>query len=622
MYQPGAVPLPHGYTGQPVIDRVRRASREQVSFYPQLKLARLWLPLAIVGVVLFWQLVIVPLGDETWEFWSTLLFYSILGPGVTFIVLDWIATEVRLREEAQARLSSLYAELRDSHELLSGIQHVTESFASAPDLESTIKAAVRGITEVAGADGAFVRLELSGVVIREAYRLPPELAETAEQLEDSPAAGQLKPVTVGSDSWWLLTEVVGWGGRQIGVVQAWFSSQPDSRQREAFSIIAAEFSGAAEAAGARMRDVSLLVEVDRSMRAEGNLGRLLDMLLDSMLERTGASAGGIYLAEEGGLLHLRALQGRDDIRQTQPIRPGSGLIGRVAEELRPLLLNDLSQKPSAEAESRLLAGAASALVLPLHSDGMLLGVILLVHVESDHFAASGIPLLELMAGQVSWGVRNARAYLHSEELAIAEERARIAREIHDGVAQSLAFTALKLDLVERLRHRQPEKAARELEVSRDTIREMIREVRRSIFALRPIDLERHGFAETIRRYSLDFGQQNDVNVQVDVQPVEHLTLKSETILFRIFQEAMNNVAKHAQASNVMVLVGETGSGEAFVEVRDDGIGFDLEKVTDRVSSMGGLGLKQMRERVGQQGGRFSIVTAEGAGTTVRAELPA
>src|SRR5690625_4904897 len=137
-----------------MIDRVRRASREQVSFYPQLKLARLWLPLAIVGVVLFWQLVIVPLGDETWEFWSTLLFYSILGPGVTFIVLDWIATEVRLCEEAQARLSALYAELRDSHELLSGIQHVTERFASAPDLESTIKAAVRGLTEVDGADGA------------------------------------------------------------------------------------------------------------------------------------------------------------------------------------------------------------------------------------------------------------------------------------------------------------------------------------------------------------------------------------------------------------------------------------------------------------------------------------
>src|SRR5690554_4221521 len=115
--------------------RLRTASRQQVSFYPQLRLARLWLPASIVGVVLVWQLVIVPLGDDNWRFWSTLLFYSILGPAVTYVVLDWIAREVRLREDAQARLSSLYAELRDSHELLSGIQRVTESFAAASDLE-------------------------------------------------------------------------------------------------------------------------------------------------------------------------------------------------------------------------------------------------------------------------------------------------------------------------------------------------------------------------------------------------------------------------------------------------------------------------------------------------------
>src|SRR5690606_28868109 len=109
-------------------------------------------------------------------------------------------------------------------------------------------------------------------------------------------------------------------------------------------------------------------------------------------------------------------------------------------------------------------------------------------------------------GQVSLAVRNARAYLHSEELAIAEERARIAREIHDGVAQSLAFAALKLDLVERLLGRDPKKAAEELAVARATIRETIKEVRRSIFALRPVDLERYGFLETMRRYLVDYGQ--------------------------------------------------------------------------------------------------------------------
>ena len=137
-----------------------------------------------------------------------------------------------------------------------------------------------------------------------------------------------------------------------------------------------------------------------------------------------------------------------------------------------------------------------------------------------------------------------------------------------------------------------------------------------------VDVQRHGFAETIRRYSLDFGLQNDVRVEVTVVRVEQLTLKSETVLFRIFQEAMNNVAKHARARNVTVLVGHTEEGRVFVEVRDDGVGFDPESVSDRVSTMGGLGLRQMRERVSAQGGELIIRTAPDEGTLVRAELPA
>lgn len=603
-----------------MMKRISQASRQQGSFYPQLRLARLWLPAAIVGVVLLWQLVVVPLGGDAWQFWATLLFYSILGPTVTFVVLDWIATEVQLREEAQAQLESLYTELRDSHELLSGIQRVTESFASSSELEATLAAAVRGVTEVAGAHGAHVSLNLSGVEISDSHNLPQELLAAAATHEPTAGNGQ-QQVAVGSSEWWVLSEHVGWAGRQTGILQAWFREPAEPRQLEAFSIIAAEFSAAAEAAGARMRDLSSLVEVDRSMRAEGNLSRLLELLLASMTERSGSPAGGVYLAEEGGLLHLAALTGVDWPAKALPIRPGSGLIGSVTKDLEPLLITDLDRQPDARTESVLLRDARSVLVLPLQSDEMLLGLILLTHPAPDHFAASGIPLLELMAGQVSWGVRNARAYLHSEELAIAEERARIAREIHDGVAQSLAFTALKLDLVERLRHREPDKAAAELATSRATIRELIKEVRRSIFALRPVALERHGFVETIRRYTLDFGQQNDVGVELDIGSVDQLTLKSETILFRIFQEAMNNVAKHAGASSVSVRVGTTESGAAFVEVADNGRGFDLEGVSDRVSTMGGLGLKQMRERVQVQGGTLEVVTAPGEGTLIRAELP-
>ena len=100
-----------------------------------------------------------------------------------------------------------------------------------------------------------------------------------------------------------------------------------------------------------------------------------------------------------------------------------------------------------------------------------------------------------------------------------------------------------------------------------------------------------------------------------------LSAKSEAALFRIFQESMNNAAKHARARFVFVTLGRTNGGCGFVEVRDDGQGFDPEAVTDRVTSAGGLGLKQMRERVEGLGGRFEAVSRPGAGTRVYAAVP-
>src|SRR5690606_5531800 len=197
----------------------------------------------------------------------------------------------------------------------------------------------------------------------------------------------------------------------------------------------------------------------------------------------------------------------------------------------------------------------------------------------------------------------------------------IAREIHDGVAQMLAFAALKLDLVERLVAKDPVKAGAALAQAKETVRESIREVRRSIFALRPVDLERFGFAETVRRYALDFGQQNEVKVELSFEALPALSLKSEAVLFRIFQESMHNVAKHSKAENVEVRLGTEQGGMAFVSVSDDGLGFAQDAVADRVTSAGGLGLRQMRERVEVRGGRLRVESTPGGGTRVYAAVP-
>ncbi|MFA7461473.1 MAG: GAF domain-containing sensor histidine kinase, partial [Trueperaceae bacterium] len=297
-----------------------------------------------------------------------------------------------------------------------------------------------------------------------------------------------------------------------------------------------------------------------------------------------------------------------------------GIVGQVAARREPAVVGSQSVEERANA-GPLLSSASSVLAMPLLADDHLLGVTVLVHPEPDKFALDDTPYLGLLANQVSLAVRNATAYLQSEELAITEERTRIAREIHDGVAQLLAFSALKLDLVALLMPKDQARAQDELDQARDTVRETIKEIRRSIFALRPVDLERYGFVETVRRYVADFGQQNDVRVRLEVGDVGELTPKSEGVLFRIFQEAMHNVAKHARAHLVEVRLGTDGGGMVFVQVRDDGAGFDLQQVGDRVTSAGGLGLRQMRERVEARGGLLVIESNEGEGTTVRAAVP-
>ena len=592
----------------------------QTSLSRQVKLARFWMPVAIIGVVLLHQLLIVPLGGAGWQFWAQVLFYSILGPTVTFATLNWIAAEVEAREEAQDELRRLYAKLQKSHALLGAIQKVTEQFATAVDLEAALSAASQGIAEVTGARGTAVLLGPSGLGVTRSHGLSASMMRDALGRDRAITEKRTLPEPCEDEPCWVLSAALEWGGEYQGSVHAYFAESPSSEQRESFSILSAEFSAAAEATRSRTRDLLTLVDVDRSIRAEGNLGKLLETLLTQIMLRAEATLGGVYLADESGLLQLRAWRGLSNV-STAPaqtsLRVGEGFVGGAAQRAEPCIAGRLSH--CAE-DGPVLAGAGSAVSLPLSTDDELLGVVVLAHEREEHFDEANLPFLSLLAGQVSLAVRNARAYLQSEELAIAEERARIAREIHDGVAQSLAFAALKLDLVLRLENH-PDKARRELEGAKRTIRETIKEVRRSIFALRPIDLERHGFAETIRRYVSDYGQQNDVLVGLEVQDTPQLTLKSEAVLFRIFQEAMNNVAKHASARRVDVTVGKTSQGCTFITVADDGQGFDPTTVSDRITSAGGLGLKQMRERVEGRGGTFELTAQPGGGTRVYASVP-
>lgn len=602
--------------------RMKHKTSWQRSLYAQVRLARIWLPVTIVGVVLIHQLAIVPLGGAEWQFWTQLLFYSILGPLATFSVMTWIAEEVRSRERAQNELARLYTELQASHALLAEIQAVTASFAAAQSLEAVGAAVVTGVQRVTGAHGAGVVLGTSQLGLTSSAGLTPELEQHALQLDarlrDRDWEGQAVHATTTGDRYVLSVPVV-WAGETEGSLTAYYDDAPTSRQHETLGIIGQQFSAATEAARARTRDVLTLIEVDRTIRAEGNLERLLQTLLRQMLQHVAARVGAVYIVDDGDLFSLNALVGLPRRARTVHLRLQPELLARLRTEPEPYLIHTANGAISGGAAT-LLADSSDALLVPLTVEEELFGIIVLSHPEVGEFSRSALPFLSLLGSQVALAVRNATAYRQSEELAIVEERSRIAREIHDGVAQMLAFSALKLDLVKRLMERDHAKAQDELALVQESLRESIREIRRSIFALRPVDLERHGFIETIRRYTTDFGQQNDVVVELDIQDLPRLSVKSEAVLFRIFQEAMHNVAKHAKASRVTVQLGADDQERVFVSIEDDGIGFNPEEITDRVTSAGGLGLRQMEERVVARGGELTIESRIGEGSRVRAAI--
>lgn len=586
----------------------------------QIRWARVWLPVLIVLIVVAVELALFPTTAPTSRTGLRIGFYAVLGPLATALTLTWITREVAAREQAQADQAHTHMALQQSHERLKAIHQATERLAVANEPQAVADVAAEAVVTVTGASAAAVHLGDDPATFVGRRGMPEaevRLIRDKVALSKPDAAGLVQPSRQ-ADGRWVLAQQVGSGNALPAALYAVFDQQPDVATREAFAILSGELASVVDAAQGRMRDFLTLFEVDQTMRAEGNLQRLLNRLLAQTLERVSGTRGAVFLASGDSLMRPQAVRPELDVAAIQTRE--SELV-KIAFDGTPVLLETIPERIRSEAGG-FLKGCACAVVLPLHYGSQLEGLMLIANDQPGVLKRSQLSLLSLLASQVAVALRNAHAYLQSEELAIGEERSRIAREIHDGVAQSLAFATLKLDLAERLRTRDPDRSDQELQEARAAIRESIREIRRSIFALRPVDLEQHGYLETVRRYSVDFAQQNDLYVDVHApQGMPAFDVRSEAVLFRIFQEALHNVAKHARAKRLTVHTGINDAGEAFVTVEDDGQGFDVASTGERVTTAGGLGLKQMRERVEQRNGRFAIDSEPGAGTRVRAAIP-
>jgi two-component system sensor histidine kinase DegS len=205
-------------------------------------------------------------------------------------------------------------------------------------------------------------------------------------------------------------------------------------------------------------------------------------------------------------------------------------------------------------------------------------------------------------------------------IAQEKERMRVAREIHDGPAQALANVIIRAEYCERLFDKNIEEARMELRKLKEQIRADLKDIRKIIYNLRPMTLDDLGLVPTVRRMIDELNERQD-EVKISFNTVnlsERLPSTIEVAVFRIIQEALNNVFKHSGSKHTDVKI-EKKDRLVTIEIKDDGMGFEFNK-DDLGKDAEGYGLLGMIERVDLIGGEIDIVSAKGQGTKIKVEL--
>jgi signal transduction histidine kinase len=284
---------------------------------------------------------------------------------------------------------------------------------------------------------------------------------------------------------------------------------------------------------------------------------------------------------------------------------------------RPSVLEDIREGPSFPWREHVLSlGVVTILIVPMLIAGQVEGVIGIRFTRKRSFRAEELELAQALAHQAMLAIQLGRLSRQSRQAAVAAERNRMARDIHDTLAQGFTGVILQLEAAEEaISQRLAAKAGEHLARAGELAREGLQEARRSVWALCPRTLEEKNLCEALRGLiqKLTSGTSVQAEFIVQGQPRE-LPLEWEENLLRIEQEVLTNVMRHSQASKFNAQLA-FDDGEVRLSLRDNGSGFDPAGRHD------GFGLQGMQERVEGMGGQLSIQSARGEGTAISIVLP-
>jgi len=368
-----------------------------------------------------------------------------------------------------------------------------------------------------------------------------------------------------------------------------------------------------------------------------SLDVILNSALDKVLELIEGEVGGILLLDEKSqTLSYRVHRGLSDqfVQGIAGLALGEGIAGQVAEQGETLVVDDISRDPRVSRPVVAEEGLNAFISVPLKSKEKVVGVLNIASRKPRPFHQQEVQLLTAVGHQLGIAIENAQLYqeLQLKEQMRAEllrqiitaqedERRRVARELHDVTSQALATLAVRVEALAAM----PESSVKGIETQLEGIKALLdttsKEVHGLIYDLRPSLLDDLGLPAALRSCAHNSLDAAGMEVHLEVVGQEkRLSPEVEIAVFRIVQEAVTNIASHAQAESAYISL-EFKEKSVSIQVEDDGIGFDFSQGFSSASVGHGAGLLGMRERAELLGGTLTINTEPGGGTRVSVEIP-
>lgn len=591
------------------------------------------LPWIILGILILIELayfVIQPLWFRTWPRWNQFLLGALI---IVFFLLAYLMINrvmdlYEQQERMRVKLLEKEKLIGQSLQRLEAIFQVGRKLVENSNEDEIVDQVLRLSVDLAGAKGAsFISLDEHGhpspavhygeVGLSDSdpwleYLATASVREQCEACDKHELLTTKCPLLSGfaKDASGIYCLLVKSAEREFGILNLYMveATPIDNATQSFIGALVDEMALALEAVRLRQRELEAFCQV-QSIRQKADQSNLLNALLDSVHQSLEADLSVLLVNQQINSDAPIKIYIGSHIRELDPIL--DGMLNGVIESKKIVRLGDVTSDRDLKSSIR------SLLIVPLISDEQSIGAILVGSCRPQGFNQRQSSLLQAVAGQFTLVIQNSKMISKIEFQAMMEERRRLAREIHDGLAQTLGFLKLQAaQLKTYFAKEEFDNFQTALDQFYKNLSDVYIDARHAIDGLR-INIEPDGLKDWLLEIAAEFEEITNLHIEFrNFQIKTEVSPEIQSQLMRIVQEALSNVRKHAHASRVWIDC-YNDHNDLYLNINDDGRGFEPEDV----SGPSQHGLKGMRERADLIGADFQVISGQGNGTEIKVRLP-